>query len=105
MSTSRDRSLMGSHKSSGGGKSAKKKHIHHIHVRPTKNGGFVVENHHNPDPNDPGAGTSPDEYSLSDMDQLHQHMDEHLPPAADPGAAPAGAQAPPPDAAPAAPAA
>lgn len=75
--------------------------VKHIHIRKADNGGFIVQNDHEPDGDETQGGSS--EQAIANMDQLHQHLDasmgDHpaMPPVPDPAAAPpaAGPAAPP----------
>lgn len=88
-----------------GGKKSKhsKKHVHHVNVRRSHNGGYIAENHHDPDP-DTGETPPMEEHTLPDMDSVQQHMAESMPQEAPPdesaaaSPAPAGGAAPPPPA-------
>lgn len=66
-------------KKSGKKKSDKKgKKAHRIHIRKAANGGFIAENHYKAE----AGGQMPEmeEHSIPDLDQLHQHIDEHMSP-------------------------
>lgn len=56
-------------------KAEAKKHLPHLHIRPTKDRKFIVE-HQNHDEHDMPVGPK-EEYAPQDIDQLHDHLEEH----------------------------
>lgn len=103
MSDSRSKSVLGGKKSeSKKSKHSDSKKPDEIHIRKGASGGFIAKHHHKSDK----EGNTPDssEHVLSDLSQLHDHIDDQMGDQPDAGTAPAAAPvAPPPAAGPAAP--
>lgn len=107
MSESRSKSVLGGKKSESKKKSkhSDSKKPDEIHIRKGASGGFIAKHHHKANKDD---GNTPDssEHVLSDLSQLHDHIDDQMGDQPDAGTAPAAAPvAPPPAAGPAGPAA
>jgi len=86
---SRAKSVLG-----GKGKSKSKggKHPHELHIRRGSKGGFIVRHSHKPDA-DTGITPEDEEHPISDIDSLHDHVDQAMgdqPPMPAPAPAPAG---------------
>src|SRR5579875_3521942 len=60
-------------------KSKKSGHkVHHVHIRRSSNGGYIVENHHEAD--NPLSPAPPmEEHTYPDLAGVQQHLEEHLP--------------------------
>lgn len=94
MAESRSKSVLGGKKS---GSKKEKKHSdgkkpHEIHIRKGASGGFIAKHHHKADEN--GETPESQEHVLSDMSQLHDHLDDQMGDQPDAGTAPAPAAAP-----------
>jgi hypothetical protein len=68
---------MGGEKKKGKSKSGKKS-VHRMNIRRAANGGFIVEHHMKPDPKDPMSGSDMEEHQVGDVDQLQQHVADHM---------------------------
>lgn len=101
MSESRSKSVLGGKKSESKKKSkhSDSKKPDEIHIRKGASGGFIAKHHHKSDK----EGNTPDssEHVLSDLSQLHDHIDDQMGDQPDAGTAPAAAPVAPPPAAPA----
>lgn len=98
MSESRSKSVLGGKKSeSKKSKSSEGKKPDEIHIRKGASGGFIAKHHHKSDKD----GNTPDssEHVLSDLSQLHDHIDDQMGDQPDAGSAPSAMPAPPPPAA------
>lgn len=76
----RAKAVMGSKKKSGSKKKASKKKggkkLHELRVRHTANGRYNVDHFNTPEAS---AANMPDEtHGVSDMDELQQHMADHM---------------------------
>ena len=107
-SSSRAHSVLGGH---GKAKSKGGKKPHEIHIRRGHKGGFIVRHTHKPDP-DTGVMPEEEEHPISDINSLHDHVDQAMgdqppmpaapaPDMSQAGPAGPGAGAPPPAAPPA----
>jgi len=61
----------------GGGKSKPKSSAHEIHIKRAHGGGFIAK-HHKKKKAGQIQDEEPQEHVLADLDQLKQHMDDHL---------------------------
>lgn len=103
MAESRSKSVLGGKKS---GSKKEKKHSdgkkpHEIHIRKGASGGFIAKHHHKADEN--GETPESQEHVLSDMSQLHDHLDDQMGDQPDAGTMPAPSPSAAPSPAPTAP--
>lgn len=71
----------------GGSKKDKKKKgkkAHKMSIRRSANGGYIAENHYQPEQAG-GAAPEPEEHALPDMDSLLGHVSDHMAPPAQEG--------------------
>jgi len=62
-------------------KKGSKKKPHRMEIRHAASGGYIATHHFKPEPDEMGRmGPSPEseDHAISDMAQLHDHMDEHM---------------------------
>jgi len=57
-------------RSKGKGKSGKRA-VHKLHIRHSKNGGYIAEHEFN-------DGSPSEEHTIGDLDELKQHIDDHM---------------------------
>lgn len=61
-----------------GGKKAKKLHLHRITITRAKDNSFAMEHHYKDKPDDVGERPPVFAGTAQDMDDLHQHLDDHF---------------------------
>jgi len=63
-------------------KAAKKKSrkVHRMEIKRAANGGYIATHHFKQEPGEVGPAPESEDNALSDMNQLHDHLDEHMGP-------------------------